>query len=124
MLGRLKAACIYNNIALHVNQAFTESGVFILFDLLLVKEAKDFSSSLLASSLFVCHNSVRCRKDEVTKLPGWQQVHDPFLNFVIWHVETRGNHTTLIETTIQLDDNLAGAVIIDNFEFANVSCVL
>ena len=69
----------------------------------------------------MCHNSVRGRKDNVSKLPGWQQVHNPFLNFSILNIETRTNDTALVEAAGQLNNNLVGTVVIDNFEFTNVS---
>lgn len=69
----------------------------------------------------MCHNSVRGRKDNVSKLPGWQQVHNPFLNFSILNIETRTNDTALVEAASQLNNNLVGTVVIDNFEFTNVS---
>jgi hypothetical protein len=89
-----------------------------------IKESKNLSSRLLASGLFMCHNSVGGRKDNVPELPGWQQVDDPFLNFSILHIETRTNDTALVEAASQLNDNLVRTVVIDNFEFPNISwCV-
>ena len=37
-------------------------------------------------------------------------------------IETRGDDTTLVEATDELNDNLLGAVIIDNLEVSDVAC--
>ena len=36
-------------------------------------------------------------------------------------VESWGDDTTLVQTTVQFNDNLASSVVIDDFEFTNVS---
>jgi len=95
--------------------------VFVCFVFRSIEESKNLSSRLLASGLFMCHNSVGGRKDNVTELPGWQQVDDPFLNFGILYIETRTNDTALVEAASQLDDNLVRTVIIDNFEFTDIA---
>jgi len=95
--------------------------VFVCFVFRSIEESKNLSSRLLASGLFMCHNSVGGRKDNVTELPGWQQVDDPFLNFGILYIETRTNDTAFVEAASQLDDNLVRTVIIDNFEFTDIA---
>lgn len=37
-------------------------------------------------------------------------------------VETGTDHTTFVESTGEVDNNLACSVVVDNFKFANISC--
>jgi hypothetical protein len=36
-------------------------------------------------------------------------------------VETGGNDTRLVEAAVQLDDDFVGAMVVDDFEFADVT---
>ena len=67
------------------------------------------------------HDTGRGSKDEETKLTGWKQVVDPGFNIFLLDVEARRNDTSLVDATNELDYNLAGSVIIDNFEFSNIT---
>lgn len=55
------------------------------------------------------------------KLTRWQQVLGPGLNLVQDNVESWGNDTTLVEATVQVDNDFASSVIIDNFELTDVT---
>jgi len=41
---------------------------------------------------------------------------------LVGDIEARGDNTTLVETTVELDNNLLGAVVVDNLELTNVAC--
>ena len=60
----------------------------------------------------------------MSELSRGQKVHNPLLHFVYWHVETGGDDSALVETAVEFDYDLLGAVVIDNFEFTNVSYIL
>lgn len=55
------------------------------------------------------------------ELTRWQQVLGPGLNLVQDNVESWGNDTTLVEATVQVDNDFASSVIIDNFELTDVT---
>jgi hypothetical protein len=57
----------------------------------------------------------------VSKLSGWQKVDNPLFNFTTFDIKTRRNDTALIKTSRQLNDNLVGTVIVNNFKFTNVT---
>jgi hypothetical protein len=59
--------------------------------------------------------------DDTEGTSGEQQV-DPRFDLVGLDVETRGDDTRLVETAVQLDDDLARAVVIDDLELADVAC--
>lgn len=90
---------------------------------LLVKESQYLATRLFASRLFMRHDTIGRRDENVSKLTRGQQIDDPFFNFVVTDIKARANDTTLVKTTSELNDNLVGTVIIDNFEFTNVTCV-
>lgn len=52
---------------------------------------------------------------------GRQQVVDPLFEFGNFDVEAGRDDTALVEATVQLDNNLSGSVVIDKFEFTNVT---
>jgi hypothetical protein len=87
----------------------------------LVEETDDLSGNVLATSLLVVHDTSGGGEDNVTELTSWQKLDDPLLEVTELDVVAWGDDTSLVETTVELDDDLAGAVVIDFLEFANVS---
>lgn len=76
---------------------------------------------MLSARFLVVHNTSRCCQDEVTKLTRWQKVaHISFYVFEL-DVKARTNDSAFVEAASQVDHNLAGSMIVDNFELANVS---
>lgn len=67
------------------------------------------------------HDTVRGGQDDETELTGRQEVGDPLFHFVNLDIVTGGDDTTLVKTTVELDNNLSGTVIIDDLEFTNVT---
>lgn len=68
------------------------------------------------------HDTKRSCEDKVSEETGREQVDDPVLDLIKLHIETRRDDTTLVQTTVQVDDDLARTVIINNFELSDVSC--
>lgn len=68
------------------------------------------------------HNSIGRRQNNVSELTTRQKINDPLFDFTIFDIETRADHTTLVQSAGQFNDDLARPVIIDNFKFPNVSC--
>lgn len=67
------------------------------------------------------HNTSRGSKDNETKLARGEEVVNPVLQLGKLNVKARGNNTTLVEASVQVNNNLSGAVIINDFEFINVT---
>lgn len=76
---------------------------------------------MLLSGLLVVHNTSRSGENNVTKLSGRQKSGDPLLNLVDTDIKARRNDSSLVQTTSELDNNLASSVIIDILEFSNVA---
>ncbi len=72
----------------------------------LIEEAKDLSSGLFAACLFVSHNSVCSRQNNMAELTARQKIDNPLFNFIIRTIEARGDNTALIQASSQFDDNL------------------
>lgn len=67
------------------------------------------------------HDTSRGGQDNVAELTGRQQLDDPLLEVGETDVVAGGDDTSLVETAVQLNDDLAGAVVIDLLELANVA---
>lgn len=87
----------------------------------LVEETEDLSSNVSSSGLLVVHDSGRSGQDDVTKLSRRQQVLDPLLHIINFDVESGRNDTTLVESAVQLDNDLAGSVVINVGELVDVT---
>ena len=60
------------------------------------------------------------KNDDSETTRGKQQV-DPGFDLRHLYVEPRRNHTGLVEATVELDNDFSRAVIIDQFEFTDVT---
>jgi hypothetical protein len=52
-----------------------------------------------------------------------ENVLDPLLNILDCNIETGGNNTALVDATNQFNNDLSRAVVIEDLEFTNISCV-
>jgi hypothetical protein len=87
----------------------------------LVEEAEELASNVLAASLLVVHDTSGGGQDNVTELTGGKELGSPLLEVTELDGVAGVDDTTLVETAVELDDNLAGAVVIDLLELANVA---
>jgi hypothetical protein len=90
----------------------------------LVEVAENLATSTLAPGLLVIHDAARGGEHDETELTRGQEIGDPLLNVLQLNVEARADDATLVDATNQLDNNLAAAVVIDDFELANVTCAV
>jgi hypothetical protein len=87
----------------------------------LVEETDDLSGNVLASGLLVVHDTSRGGEDNVTELTGWEEFDNPLLKVIKTNVVAWGDDTSLVEAAVQLNDDLAGAVVIDLLELSDVT---
>ncbi len=87
----------------------------------LVEEADDLAGDVLSTGLLVVHDASGGGEDDVAELTGRQQLDNPLLEVLETDVVAGGDDTGLVETAVELDDDLAGAVVIDLLELANVA---
>jgi len=93
----------------------------IIFEQHLVEETKDLSSNVLPPGLLVVHDTSRGSEDNVTELTRGQQLDDPLLHVAELDVVAGRDDTGLVDAAVELDDNLAVAVVIDLLELANIA---
>jgi len=72
----------------------------------------------------VVHDTGGGGEDDVTELTRWEKLDDPLLEITEADVVSWGDDTSLVESAVQLNDNLAGSVVIDLLELANVTVLL
>ena len=99
------------------------SGLTLYPSTSLVKESQNLTSRLLPPGLLVRHNPVRSTQNNLPKLPRWQKVHNPFLNFVDRDVKTGRDNSAFVQAAIKLNYDFLRAVVINDFKLANVPCV-
>lgn len=67
------------------------------------------------------HDSGTGGEDNVSKLTRWKQLDNPLLKILEGDVVAGGDDTSLVETAVELNHDLAVAVVINLLEFTNVS---
>lgn len=98
--------------------------VFTVLQNDLIEVTKDFTTSVLATSFFVVHDSVGGGQNEETELTRGQQVTNPLFHGVELDIKTGRNDTTLVQTTVKLNNDFTSAMVINDFEFVNVTVFL
>ncbi|KAF1763329.1 hypothetical protein GCK72_011595 [Caenorhabditis remanei] len=76
---------------------------------------------MLSSGLLVIHDSGGGGKDEVSELTGWKKSVGVLLQVVKTDVESWRDDGGLVETSGEVDDDLSGAVVVDDLELSDVS---
>ena len=79
---------------------------------------------MLGSGLVVVHDALVGGKDDDTELSGGEDGGGEVLELAELEVEARGDHTALVEATVEVDDDLAIAGIIDDLELVDVAVLL
>lgn len=89
----------------------------------LVEESNNFARNMLSSSFFMVHYTSRSREHNVSELTRWKQLDDPLLNVTELNIVSGRDNTSLVETTVKLDNDFAASMIIDLLKFTNVTFV-
>lgn len=87
----------------------------------LVEEAEDLAGNVLATGLLVVHDTGRGGEHDVTERTGGQELLNPVLDLAELNVEAGRDDTALVDTAVELDDNLARTVVVDLLELADVA---
>ena len=90
----------------------------------LVNETQDLTGNVLSLCFFVVHNTGRSSHDNVTELSGRQQVVSPSVDVVDLDIESWLDDTTLVQSTVQLNDDLTRSVVINVLKFTDVAVLL
>ena len=76
---------------------------------------------MLPAGLLVVHDTSRGGQDDETELTRGKQLDDPLLHVAELDVVAGGDDTGLVQTAVELNDDLAGAVVINDLELADVA---
>jgi hypothetical protein len=76
---------------------------------------------VLAASLLVVHDTSGGGQDDVAELTGGKELGSPLLEVTELDGVAGVDDTALVEAAVQLDDDLAGAVVINLLELADVA---
>ena len=104
-------------------QGYTQDLIFFLF-LALVEEAQDLAAGVAGAGLLVVHDAQGRRQYDEAELTGGQDVLHPLLVLGGGAVEARADGAALVQATVQVHDDLAGAVVVDDLELTNVTVLL
>jgi hypothetical protein len=106
----------------------------------LVEEADDLARDVLAAGLLVVHDTGRGGEDDIAELTGREKLNNPLLELAETDVVAGGDDTALVHAAgtvskptsetfvcgmyspaVELDNDLAAAVVVDLLELANVA---
>ena len=79
---------------------------------------------MLGTSLVVVHDALVGREDENTELTGGEDSVGEVLELSQGEIEAGGDDTALVQAAVQVDDDLASALVIDDHEIINVAVLL
>lgn len=89
-----------------------------------VVESEDLSSNVAGSGFVVVHDTLVGGEDDVTELSGGEDGGVEVLELGEGEVESGGDDTALVESTVELDNDLSGTGIIDDLELVDVAMAL
>jgi hypothetical protein len=88
----------------------------------LVEEAENLAGDVLPPGLLVVHDTSRGGENDEAELTRGQQLDNPLLHVAELDVVAGGDDTGLVDAAVELDDDLAVAVVVDLLELADVAC--
>ena len=77
---------------------------------------------MLSACLIVVDDAHGRREHNVAKLARRQQVRDLLLEVCELEVKAGGDHAALVDAPEERNDDLAGAVVVNDLDLANVRC--
>ena len=89
----------------------------------LIEKTEHLTPNLATSRFLVVHDPRRSRHDDGTEQTRRQQAPDPLLDVVVRQIISRRDDAALVDSPVQLDDNLTRSVIVDVFELVDVACL-
>ena len=74
--------------------------------------------------LFVVHDTVGGGEDNLSELSGGHELSQELIHVLHLKVESGGDDTALVESTVELDNDLTGSGIVDDLELVDVAVLL
>ena len=79
---------------------------------------------MLLTSFFVVHDTLVGGENDEAELTRGQDGADEVFELSEGEIEAGGDDSTLVQTSVEFDNNLAGSGIINDFEFVDVAVLL
>ena len=95
-----------------------------MFFLVSVEESENLSSNVLVTGLVVVHNALVGGEDDETELSGGEDGGGEVLEVLELEVETGGDDSAFVESSVKFDNDFAGSGVIDDSELVDVSVLL
>lgn len=95
-------------IGTHAHEAYTSNGAHL-------------ATNKASSSLLKRHYARGSSNDNHTKLTGREEAFDPVLKITVADVIPRADATALVDTPVELNHNLASAMVVNKLEVINVA---
>lgn len=89
-----------------------------------VEETKNFTTDLLLTGLFVVHNTLVGGQNDETELTGGEDRVGEVFEVLELQVKAGGDDTAFVETTVQVNNDLASAGIVNDGELVDVTLLL
>ena len=74
--------------------------------------------------LVVVEDALGGSQDEIAELSGGEDVGGPSLKVVQRDIEPGGDDAALVDSSEELDDDLPGSVVVNDFKFSDVPSLL
>ena len=89
-----------------------------------VEESKDLSSDVLLSGLDVVDDTLVGGEDDESELSGWENLVNKLLEILELEVESWGDDTALVQSSVKVNDDLSGSGIVNDLELVDVAVLL
>ena len=110
----------YHSISLGVNK----KGALFGLTRRSVEETENLSTDMLLSGLDVVDDTLVGGKDDESELSGWEDLVNELLEILELEVESWGDDTALVQSSVKVNDDLAGSGIVNDLEFVDVTVLL
>lgn len=114
-----KMPCLLSNP--HFGSSLFGFFYFVITDPRLIEEADDLAGNVLPPGLLVVHDTGGSGQDDVAELTRGQQLDNPLLEIGETDVVAGRDDTGLVQAAVELDNDLAGSVVVDLLEFTNIA---
>ena len=100
------------------------SEIILASKLVSVEESEDLTTDMVLSGLDVVHDTLVGGQNDVTKLSGWEDLVNELLEILQFQVESWWDDTGLVESSVQVNNDLSGSLVVNDFEVVDVTVSL
>ena len=89
-----------------------------------VEESENLSTDVLLSGLNMVDNTLVGGEDDVSELSGWEDLVNELLEILQLQVESWGDDTALVKSTVKVNNDLSGPGVVNDLELVDVAVLL